>query len=266
MDFAELKQQYGKLYLIKFENLPFHSRASFIFRPLKIGEFKHYSSFLQTRPQLELQIQQEVFKKCVVESYLPPLSSFSIELIQGVRPLTEEQVIALQAEDELTSLELRQETKELVKDLLPDGVWNSLFKAIMYLSYPVTAEQWTNALNFKRDTLNSSIEAKLKAFICSVNAYKLHELEDITFEQLIELAVHTEMMIQDIPKISLPLNLTPPKAREQEGGNQNLASQAAKIRNIMGNSGREEDYIAKKKQEHQLDARAAYLAQKQKGK
>lgn len=225
---TDLRKEHGQLYLIRIDNVLDIGSVSFIFRLLTLSEYRSYKRIFTTRPHTLSSIEEEIFERCVLKSFVPE------ELPQDWIDAITEGIVGI--EDNL-SLPFT--------DFLPAGIVYSVANAILYLSYPKTVEQFNRALDIERYRQLQDVEMKTKSFLCAVLGYKPSEIDRMTFKELTESIVLAESIVLFRPEVPLVFTTQEEQAvskkRDGKVNLEELEQDAIATRRAIGGSSNEEE-------------------------
>jgi hypothetical protein len=188
--FAKAKQQYGRLYKVHFDNVPYVGRVYFVFHPLSITQYRYYEWLSRATTTHTVSLaHEEIIDACVVEHSVP---------LQAVADLMPEEEIDGITEDYFDNV-------SNVLLYLPAGVTSTLANAILWFSFPKNHVDMNNRLVQGRDEVYMDPFQIMSAFICTMFGYKPEEVEKMTFDTLAKRVALAEMCVKTIPGIEIPL-------------------------------------------------------------
>lgn len=222
-ELVALRKEHGRFYQLEFGNLPFVGSVTFIFRALKLNEYKHYKQIIPGLPSYDVPlIYEELVDLCLIDySVAGSMADYPDDYL--------EQIVGPNGpEQELSPF-----------DLLPAGVWPTLANAILHQSFPSGWEEFNNRVNQTRIAVMSDDFQRAAVFVMAVFGYKPEDVDNMSFDVFAERIAQAELAVSTQP--DLPITANPPedpaKSKKRYGlKDKDMAIDNSAIQRVMGST------------------------------
>jgi hypothetical protein len=170
----DAKRKYKNVYILRFEK-DHHA----VFRLLPWGEFKSCRRLVNILPAIELELEEDILKTCLIE-YVSPQVKYKIG------DLTEE--------DE----ENGWVPFDFACDFFEGGAIATVFSCIWKLSGASNPEQLIEDIAGVRTVAERQVENRIISAICAVTKYKPEDFDSMQWPDIIELIAQGELMLAGV--------------------------------------------------------------------
>lgn len=160
LNIIDAKLQYKSLYLLRFND-----KEAVLFRPLLFNEYRAYRDLLYSFPHLQLDIEESIFIKCVIDGYFP----FT--------------------HDDITS--------KLIPNIngVDAGTITVVSHMIMELSGAMTSDKLMEHISEVRESVKSLAEDRLISLLSSHMHLDYKTIESMTWDEILRSLIYTELLL-----------------------------------------------------------------------